>query len=135
MYNFCRAKTFFKNKFHQIVCLFFGNRIHLTCATETISVYTNIGKITNSSIASVIRFRFMDQVDADEEAEKFLVSAMQVNKNGNFSPSKFRLRWWNLEGDDGRCGTISYGNEVVATVTITRDDWNWSEVCGVSFHC
>lgn len=76
----------------------------------------------------------MDQIEADKEAERFLTMAMNRIDQQPPRPEELRLRWWNMENDDGRCGTLSIrGGQVVASVTVTRDDMNWSEVCGVAF--
>ena len=86
-----------------------------------------------ATITKTIRQRFMDQIDADEEAERFLIASMHMRDQTVPRPGQMRLKWWNLEGDDGRCGTLSDGCEVIASVTVTRDDMNWSSVCGVAF--
>lgn len=80
-----------------------------------------------------IRQRHEDQIDADEAAECFLLQTMTMIDGSFPRPNEMRLKWWNLENDDGRCGTLSADGRVVASVTVTRDQWNWSEVCGVSF--
>ena len=82
----------------------------------------------------IVRQRFQDQIDADRAAEEFLLRAMTIRDQYEPRPAELRVRWWNLKSDDGRCGALSIrGGEIIASVTVTRDDMNWSEVCGVAF--
>lgn len=72
--------------------------------------------------------RFQDQLDANNFAEAFL-----LQQSSRYEPLILKMRWWNLEADDGRVGGLYANGKIVASVTVTRDTMNWSEVCGVAF--
>lgn len=75
-----------------------------------------------------IRKHFIDQLEADWEAGQFLNQGL---KHCHKRP--IELRWWNLEGDDGRMGAVTSGGEIIATVTVIRDQSNESMMSGTLF--
>jgi hypothetical protein len=84
--------------------------------------------LMSAPVHAVVHQRFQDQIDADGFAEAFLMQQFS-----RYEPWILEVRWWNLEGDDGRVGGLFAGGKIVASVTVTRDTMNWSEVCGVAF--
>lgn len=75
-----------------------------------------------------IRRHFQDQLEADYEAGEFL------NQGLKFCTARpIELKWWNLENDDGRMGAVTSGGQVIATVTVIRDEMNWSLMSGTIF--
>lgn len=76
----------------------------------------------------VIRKHFVDQLEADYEAEQFLLQGLKL-----CNEKPIELKWWNLEGDDGRMGAVMSGGQVMATVTVIRDAMNESLMSGTIF--
>ena len=89
---------------------------------------TKSKNLDGASVQSFVRQRYQDQIDADGAAEAFLIGLAR-----RFQPMFATVKWWNLEDDDGRAGALLVSGRVVASVTVTRDQMNWSEVCGVAF--
>lgn len=81
----------------------------------------------------VVRQRFVDQCDADEVAIKFIEDAALRLRDEHQSYWTPFIEWWNLEGDDGRVGVVKVQDTTFATVTVLRDQMNFSEVCGFAF--
>ncbi len=77
---------------------------------------------------AVMRKRFIDQIEADYEAGDFLTKGLK-----QCTERPIELKWWNLEGDDGRMGVVTSGGKIVANVTIIRDQMNESIVAGTIF--
>ena len=74
--------------------------------------------------------RFIDQIDADDHAIKF-IEAAGLRAKESFWP--VCIEWFNYDDADGRSGILRVVGKVLASVTVTRDQNNFSEVCGVSF--
>ena len=82
-----------------------------------------------TSVHCVVRQRFIDQIEADEVAIKFLEDA-GLRAKESFWP--VYIEWFEHD-NDGRSGILRVVGDVQASVTITRDQHNFSEICGVSF--
>lgn len=77
---------------------------------------------------ATIRKHFVDQLEADCEAGEFLTKGLK-----HCTDRPIELKWWNLEGDDGRMGVVTSGGRIVANVTIIRDQMNESLVAGTIY--
>jgi hypothetical protein len=83
---------------------------------------------TATQVHRIVRQHFVDQLEADHLADKFLSLAVKRCKQ-----FPIEIRWWNLEGDDGRMGAVMSGGQIIATVTVIRDQLNESLMSGTIF--
>lgn len=83
---------------------------------------------TETPVGKIIRQHFIDQIEADIAADEFL---NQVLSGCEEKPTE--LKWWNLESDDGRMGAVISGGQIIATVTVIRDQGNESMMSGTIF--
>ena len=59
-------------------------------------------RTTDAVVYDVVHQRFLDQITADEASEIFLMNAASRFKDARSGHLGLNLKWWNLEGDDGR---------------------------------
>jgi hypothetical protein len=84
---------------------------------------------SSTSVHAIVRQRFIDQIEADEVVIQFLEDA-GLRAKESFWP--VYIEWYEHDSD-GRSGVLRVLGNVQASVTVTRDQHNFSEICGVSF--
>jgi len=85
-------------------------------------------RTTATQVHRIVRQHFVDQLEADYEAGEFLNQGLK-----RCTERPIELKWWNLEGDDGRMGAVISGGQIIATVTVIRDQMNESLMSGTIF--